>query len=138
MTTYKLVKVVEVTVDNATGFKHLHYGLWNGLSGSGANTVTDLGTGFVTSYGTAGMTDPDHEAEGGMPNFGGATYNGNWVANVQAADEEGDGGITRRDGTSTLTADFVKDTVGVTLSGLATLKGAISGECVLGRRGARG
>ena len=67
-----------------------------------------------------------------MPNFGGATYNGNWVANVQEADEEGDGGITRRDGNSTLTADFVKDTVGVTLSGLATLKGAISGNTFSG------
>ena len=134
VTSYKRVYVVEVTVDNATSFKHLHYGLWNGLSGSGANTVADLdlGTGFVTSYGTVGMTDPDHEAEGGMPNFGGATYKGNWVANVQEADDEGDGGITRHDGNSTLTADFVKDTVGVTLSDLATLKGAISGNTFSG------
>ena len=130
VTTYKEVTVVEVTVDNATSFKHLHYGLWNGLSGSGANTVTDLGTGFVNTL--SSMTDPDSEAEGGMPNFGGATYNGNWVANVQEADDEGDGGITRHDGTSTLTADFVKDTVGVTLSGLATLKGAISGNAFSG------
>ena len=129
-TTYRLVNVVEVTVDNATSFKHLHYGLWNGLSGSGANTVTDLGTGFVNTL--SSMTDPDSEAEGGMPNFGGATYNGNWVANVQEADEEGDGGITRADGTSTLTADFVKHTVGVTLSNLATLKGAISGNTFSG------
>ena len=119
---------MQVTVDNATAFKHLHYGLWNGLSGDGINKVADLGIGFVTAYGTAGMTDPDHEAEGGMPNFGSATYNGNWVANVRAADKEGDGAITRHDGTSSLTADFVKDTVGVTLSGLATLKGDISGN----------
>ena len=128
-TTYTPVNVIQVTVDNATPFKHIHYGLWNGLSGSGANTVADLdlGTGFVNALASGmGMTNPDHDADGGMPNFGGATYNGNWVANVQAADNESDGPITRHDGASSMTADFVKDTVKVTLSGLATLDGDIS------------
>ena len=127
VTTYTPVNVIQVTIDNATDFKHIHYGLWNGLSGSGANTVTELGTGFVAATPDGmGMTDPDHDADGGMPNFGDATYNGNWVANVQEADNEGDGAITRHDGTSSMVADFVKDTVTVTLSGLATLDGAIS------------
>jgi hypothetical protein len=118
VTTYQLVSVIEVSVDNATPFKHLHYGLWNGISGTDANSVADLGIGFVAAYGEAGMTQD-------MPNFGGATYNGNWVANVQAEDPEGDGAITRQNGTSTLTADFVKNEVDVMLSGLATLEGTI-------------
>ena len=72
------------------------------------------------------MTDPDHAAEGGMPNSGNATYNGNWVANIQEADAQGDGAITRQTGTSSMVADFGKDTVKVNLSGLATLAGDIS------------
>ena len=67
-----------------------------------------------------------------MPNFGDATYNGNWVANIREADEQGDGTITRETGTSSMTADFVKDTVKVNLSGLATLAGAISGNTFSG------
>ena len=127
ITTYTPVAVIEVTVDNATPFKHIHYGLWNALSGSGANTVADLGTGFVNALSDGmGMTNPDHEAEGGMPNFGDAKYNGNWVANIQEADGQGDGAITRHDGTSSMTADFMQDTVKVALDGLATLDGAIS------------
>ena len=133
VTSYQLVNVVQVTVDNATGYKHLHYGLWNGLSGSDANTITDLGVGFVTALSSGmGMTDPDHDTDSGMPNFGGATYDGDYVANVQAADEEGDGPIGRFSGTSTVTADFVKDEVGVVLSGLATLEGDISGNTFSG------
>ena len=125
VTTYKVVAVVQVTVDNATGFKHLHYGLWNGISGTGVNTVADLGIGFVTAYGEAGMTQD-------MPNFGSATYNGNWVANVQAEDPQGDGAITREDGTSMLTADFTKGEVDVALVGLATLEGTIDGNTFSG------
>ena len=70
-TTYTPVAVIEVTIDNATAFKHIHYGLWNGLSGSGANTIADLGTGFVNALADGmGMTNLDHAAEGGMPNSG--------------------------------------------------------------------
>ena len=127
VTTYTPVAVIHITIDNATDFEHIHYGLWNALSGSDANTVADLGTGFVNALSDGmGMTNPDHAAEGGMPNFGGATYNGNWVANIQEADEQGDGDITRHHGPSSMTADFVKDTVEVDLVGLATLDGAIS------------
>ena len=115
-TTYTQVAVIEVTIDNPTAFKHIHYGLWNGLSGSGSNTVADLGTGFVNALADGlGMTNPDHAAEGGMPNSGIATYNGNWVANIQEADEQGDGAITRHNGTSSMKADFRMDTVEVIL-----------------------
>ena len=63
VTTYTPVNVIQVTIDNATPFKHIHYGLWNGLSGSGANTSADLdlGTGFVNALSDGmDMTDPDH------------------------------------------------------------------------------
>ena len=54
-----------------TAYKHLHFGLWNGLSGSGANKIADLGIGFVTATADGmGMTGSD------MPNVGTATYNG--------------------------------------------------------------
>ena len=119
VTSYQLVRVIEVSVDNATGFKHLHYGLWNGISGTGVNSVADLGIGFV-----AGLSEMTQD----MPNFGDATYNGNWVGNVQAEDPEGDGTITRQNGTSTLTADFVKNEVDVVLTGLAELEGTIDGN----------
>ena len=127
VTTYSEVNVIQVTVDNATGFKHLHYGLWNGLSGTDVNKIADLGIGFVAQYGEAGMTQD-------MPNFGEATYNGNWVANIQAADEEGDGAISRQAGEASVVADFVKNDVDVTLSGLAMLEGKIDGEYVRRRR----
>ena len=133
VTTYTRVGVIEVTIDNPTAFKHIHYGLWNGLSGSGANTVADLGTGFVNALADGmGMTNPDHAAEGGMPNSGTATYNGNWVANIQEADQQGDGAITRHSDTSSMTADFGMDTVKVALDGLATLDGAISENTLSG------
>ena len=119
VTSYQLVSVIEVSVDNATGFKHLHYGLWNGISGTDVNSVADLGIGFV-----AGLSEMTQD----MPNFGDATYNGNWVGNVQAEDPEGDGAITRQNGTSTLTADFVKNEVDVMLTGLAELEGTIDGS----------
>ena len=130
VTTYTPVAVIQVTIDNPTAFKHIHYGLWNGLSGIGGNVVDDLGTGFVTALsevmGGMGMTNPDQAAEGGMPNSGIATYNGNWVANIREEDPQGNGTITRHSESSSMTADFGKDTVKVNLSGLATLAGAIS------------
>ena len=124
-TTYHVVAVIEVTVDNATPFKHLHYGLWNGISGTATNSVADLGIGFVAQYGEAGMTQD-------MPNFGDATYNGNWVANIQEADKQGDGAISRESGVATLDADFVDNKVDVVLSSLASLEGTIDGNTFSG------
>ena len=124
--TYNWVKVIEVTVDAASAFEHIHYGLWNGLSGSGANTVADLGIGFVTATPDGmGMTEE-------MPNHGIATYNGNYVANVQEEDLQGDGTITRMDGTASMVADFMEDDVDITLTGLVTLDGDIDGNTFSG------
>ena len=126
MVTYSVVNVVEVTVDAASAFEHIHYGLWNGLSGSGANTVADLGIGFVTATPDGmGMTEE-------MPNHGTATYNGNYVANVQEADLQGDGTITRMADTASMVADFMEDDVDITLTGLVTLDGDIDGNTFSG------
>ena len=128
--TYNVVNVVEVTIDNGAMFEHIHYGIWNGLSGDGDNTVADLGIGFVQNYSDEGMTDV-------MPNIGSATYNGNYVANVQVADVDGDGDITRTSGTSTMVANFAKSEVDVTLvhatlGGFVTLEGDIAGNTFSG------
>ena len=60
-------------IPDATMYSHLHFGVWSGLNGKddGSNTVADLGLGFVANIG---------EMTSNMPNFGGATYEGNWVA----------------------------------------------------------
>ena len=128
--TYNVVNVIEVTIDAASAFEHLHYGLWNGISGDGDNEVSDLGIGFVTALPDGmGMTEV-------MPNLGSATYNGNYVANVQRADPEGDGDITRMDGTSSMVANFTKQEVDVTLSGLVTLEGMIDENMFSGDKAA--
>ena len=124
--TYNVVNVVEVTVDAASAFGHIHYGLCNGLSGSGANTVADLGIGFVTAT-PDGMVMTEE-----MPNHGTATYNGNYVANVQEADLQGDGTITRMANTASMVADFMEDDVDITLTGLVTLDGDIDGNTFSG------
>ena len=131
-TTFRRVAVIQVTIDNAAAFAHIHYGLWNGLTGDRGNVVADLGTGFVTAQEGMSMTDPDHQAVGGRPNFGDATYDGNWVANIQEADGQGDGAITRHSDKSSMFADFVNDKVTVSLTGLATLAGDISGNTFSG------
>ena len=60
-----------------------------------------------------------------MPNHGGATYNGGWIAHVQAADPDGNGPIVIDNGDSRMIADFEKGTVGVTLTDLANFAGTI-------------
>ena len=114
-------------IPEATEYSHLHFGVWSGLNGKddGTNTVSDLGIGFVANIG---------EMTPNMPNFGDATYTGNWVANVQAADEEGDGDFSRHDGVASMMANFAKATVGVTLTGLATLDGTIDGNTFSGTK----
>ena len=105
-------------IPEATEYSHLHFGVWSGLNGEadGTNTVADLGIGFVANIG---------EMTSNMPNFGAATYDGNWVANVQAANDDGAGGFSRHDGEATMMADFGKGSVDVTLTGLAELEGTI-------------
>ena len=115
----------------AAPYTHLHFGVWAGLeeaAKNGTNNIADLGIGFVTALaGGTGMTDD-------MPNNGSAKYNGNWVANVQAEDAAGSGAITLQDGAAEIKANFGKDEVGITLTGLATLDGAIAGNTFSGTK----
>ena len=89
--TFRQVRV-RANVPAALPYSHIHFGAWAGLSAAkatGAQTIADLGIGFVQSIGT-GMTGAD------MPNSGSASYTGNWVGTVQAADAAGKGVITMR------------------------------------------
>ena len=109
----------------AMAFGHLHYGVWNSLNEKGS-AIADLGTGFVTATADGdGMTGSD------MPNAGGATYNGQWVASVRGS---GGGAITAQSGDSMMTADFAKNTMKVDLMELATLEGMISGDTFSGTK----
>ena len=112
---------VNASIPEATDYKHIHFGAWAALGTpkkDGSQAIDDLGIGFVQSIGD-GLTGAD------MPNNGGATYDGNWVAAVQKADPDGDGSILLTSGDALLTADFTKATIKAALTGLATLEGAI-------------
>ena len=111
---------VEVTanIPEATDYDHIHFGVWAALDEDGADPSAH-GIGFVQNHSGEGMTAV-------MPNFGSATYNGNWVATVQMADPDGNGAISMKDGKAELTADFVDDDITVDLMGLAMLEGDIS------------
>ena len=129
--TYFAVGVVEITLDDVSMYQHVSFGVWSGLGNANENTgdqaPDELGIGFVNA--SVGMTEE-------MPNFGTAYYDGNWVANVQEADDQGDGDIMRQAGVAMMTADFKKDSVDVDLGGLATLKGDISGNMFTGDKDA--
>ena len=112
-----------VALPEATEYAHHHYGIWADLkeaAKTGDNALATLGVGFVA--GLSEMTGDD------MPNHGDATYNGGWIAHVQAADPDGNGSIEMETGDSTVTADFEDGTVGVDLDGLANLAGTIDGN----------
>ena len=114
---------VEVTakIPEATDYKHIHFGVWAALGDpdkGGTQKLSDLGIGFVQSIGD-GLSGAD------MPNNGGGNYSGDWVGAVQKADEDGNGAISLEHNAASLTADFSKGTIEVTLTDLATLEGAI-------------
>ena len=112
---------VTAKIPEATDSKHIHFGAWAALDApakDGTQDISDLGIGFVQSIGD-GLTGAD------MPNNGDASYSGNWVANVQRADEDGNGAISLTNGVASLEADFEKASIDVNLMGLATLKGDI-------------
>ena len=71
-----------------------------------------------------------------MPNNGTAKYAGNWVANVQEADSDGDGDINQVNGPATMTANFRAGTLDITLSGLATLEASITDSTFMGTKDA--
>ena len=132
VTTYTYEPVIAtdgliVKLPSASNFAHLEYGVWSMLGDpddAGMHYPKELGIGFVDG------TDMTMD----MPNFGKAMYKGNWVANVQSEDEEGDGDIRTKYGIMELKTDFTKDTVMVDLKGLADLEGAISGNTFSGDR----
>ena len=114
---------VTANIPEATEYNHIHFGVWASLKENGRD-VGDLGIGFVQNYSFGGLTSigggPDD-----MPNGGEATYNGNWVAAVQARDEDGNGDISLQSGVASLMADFGEAEITATLAGLATLEGKI-------------
>ena len=118
-------KPVEVTAEIADvkDYDHIHFGVWATLGAaapSGAQSIADLGIGFVQNHSGMGMTGAD------MPNNGSASYKGDWVATVQKESTVGDGSVELEDGAATLTANFDKDEFKAALDGLATLTGTLS------------
>ena len=120
-TTDGTAEEVQVTanIPEGTDYDHINFGVWAALDEDGANPSAH-GIGFVQNIVSDGSMTPV------MPNFGDATFNGNWVATVQMADPDGNGDISIQDGTAMMTADFEDNDVMVTLTGLATLEGDIS------------
>ena len=112
-------------------YSHVHFGVWASLGEAakdGRQGIADLGIGFVQNISDSGMTGAD------MPNAGMATYNGNWVATVQAAHPDGEGGYSLEDGPAELTADLDKATITADLTGLAMLEGTIDGSMFSGTK----
>ena len=120
---------VQVTakIPEATDYEHIHFGVWASLNEDGTD-VGGLGIGFVQNLAGAATEASD------MPNHGVATYNGNWVATIQAADEDGNGSVIPDDGVASMMAEFEEMTVEATLTGLATLSGSISGNTFSGTK----
>ena len=120
-----------VRLPASRGFEHINYGVWAGLedaAGDGTQELAGLGIGFVATVpGGDGITE-----EGDMPNNGSATYDGNYVATVRAADEDGDGAISFKHDDAVMTASFSEGEVRVILHDLATLEGNIDGNTFSG------
>ena len=122
---------VQVTakIPDATDYEHIHFGVWASLNEDGTSPGgIGIGIGFVQNYAGAPIEASD------MPNHGDATYDGNWVATIQAVDEDGDGAVSLEDGVASMEADFEKMTVEAELMGLATLSGDISGNTFSGTK----
>ena len=118
---------VEVTakIPEATAYDHIHFGVWAALGKAakdGTHEIDDLGIGFVQNFSGSGMSGAD------MPNNGSAMYNGNWVATVQAKDEDGNGDMSLEHGVASIDAQFGDGDITATLTDLATLTGKIAGN----------
>ena len=118
-----------VDVPVAKMYEHLHFGVWTDTKDNpflaGENLIASRGIGFVADAGGGGMTAD-------MPVFGDALYKGNWVAAVQANHVDGEGGISVQDGRAMMDAHFVRNTVTINLTGLASMSGKISGNTFSG------
>lgn len=118
-------ELVEVTarITDAIDYSHIHFGVWAGLGEpktDGSQSPSGLGIGFVQNIVSGGSMTAD------MPNNGTASYSGDWVATVQSAHPDGTGDVALEFGKASLMADFRKDTIEATLTGLAKLSGDIS------------
>ena len=119
---------VQAKIPEASAYKHIHFGVWAALEANGASGLqapNDLGIGFVQNYDDSDETD-------NVPLQGDATYEGDWVATVQEADEDGDGDITLRHGPAEIMVDFEDEELTVGLTGLAMLKGTLDGSTFSG------
>ena len=116
---------VTASIPEATDYEHIHFGLWASLNAAGTSPG-GLGIGFVQNYAGA-LTEVSD-----MPNHGVATFDGNWVATIRAADPDGNGPVSLEDGVASMAANFEKMTVEAILTGLATLSGDITGNTFSG------
>jgi hypothetical protein len=117
------VKVM-AAIPEATDYKHIHFGVWAGLSDAeknGTQTIADLGIGFVQSL-------PEGDGPTDRLGIGSVTYNGDWVAVIQRQNSAAAGAFNMDDGAAKLTADFDKDKFTAALTGLATLEGTLDGN----------
>ena len=104
---------------------HMNYGMWNTMK---EEKPADLGIGFVTV-----LEGKDKTPVADIPGVGTATYQGGWVGTVRSAGSpDTDPNFTNQGGFSEVTADFTKNTVEVSLTGLAMLEGAIDGNGFMG------
>ena len=118
-------------VPEATDYQHIHFGVWAALGDAkkdGTQAPANLGIGFVQNFSGEGLTGAD------MPNNGTANYDGSWVAAVRAEDADGNGDISLVSGDAGLAANFNKDKITATLTGLATLSGDVSGNTFSGTK----
>ena len=118
---------VTANIPEATDYEHIHFGVWASLNAAGTNPG-GLGLGFVQNYAGAPTEVSD------MPNHGSATFDGNWVATIQAADPDGNGPVSLEDGVASMMANFEKMTIEAELTGLATLSGDITGNTFSGSK----
>ena len=121
--TYQEVNVVKgISLPYGTDYKHIHFGVWAAVGENddvtGDQEVSELGIAFVQNF-AGGMTVE-------MPNNGTGMYDGNWIANIQEADADGDGAIIREDGVVVMDANFRTGKVTIELTGLADLKADIA------------
>ena len=133
--TYQRVNVVKgIKLPHGTDYDYIHFGVWASLGknddDTGDQEVSELGIAFVQDFEDAGMTEE-------MPNNGDGEYEGNWVANIQEADEDGDGAVRRGSGVATMMADFRKGEVTVDLMGLAMLEADITESTFAGAEAAK-
>ena len=127
--TYMRVNVVKgIPLPHETDYAHIHYGVWASTGenddATGDQGISELGIGFVQNF-AGGPTEE-------MPNNGIGEYDGNWVANIQEADGDGDGAISSESGVATMGANFRMGTVDIELVGLAMLEAEIADNTFAG------